>query len=104
MQPSLELLRREYGGWQPRPEYNRRMVDALGTVGMALLPGAFLANVAGRLRADGSAYQAMNAGGAGLLTWYSAQLGVWVFVILESVWTVAALWNLARAVTRARAS
>jgi hypothetical protein len=66
--------------------------------------GAFLANVAGRLRADGSAYQAMNAGGAGLLTWYSAQLGVWVFVILESVWTVAALWNLARAVTRARAS
>jgi hypothetical protein len=46
MQPGLELLRGEYGDWQPRPEYNRRMVDALGTVGMALLLGAFLANVA----------------------------------------------------------
>jgi hypothetical protein len=78
------------------------MVDVLGVLGMSLLLGAFLANIAGRLRADGVPYQALNAVGAGLLAWYSVQLGVWVFAVLEAVWTLAALWNLAGARGRRR--
>ena len=60
---------------------------------MLLLLGAFLANAAGRLR-PGFVYQALNAAGAGLLAWYSLHLEVWIFAILESVWALAALWNL----------
>jgi hypothetical protein len=70
------------------------MGTVLGATGMLLLLGAFLANVAGRLRPDGAPYQALNAVGAGLLAWYSLELGVWIFVILEAVWSLAALWNL----------
>ena len=73
------------------------MADALGTLGMLLLLGAFLANVAGRLRAAGIPYQALNVAGAGLLAWYSVEREVWIFAILESVWALAALVNLARA-------
>jgi len=78
------------------------MADALGTLGMLLLLGAFLANVAGRLRAAGIPYQALNAAGAGLLAWYSVYREVWIFAVLEGVWTLAALVNLARAVTAER--
>jgi hypothetical protein len=73
------------------------MNDVIGTVGMLLLLGAFVANTVGRLRADASSYQALNALGAGLLAWYSLQLSVWIFAILETVWALAALWNLLRA-------
>lgn len=77
------------------------MVDVLGALGMLLL-GAFLANISGRLQATGAAYQALNAAGAGLLAWYSLQLGIWIFVTLEGVWALAALWNLMQAVRRPR--
>jgi hypothetical protein len=75
-------------------------MDVLGALGMILLLGAFLANATGRLSAGGVPYHALNAIGAGVLAWYSVQLGVWVFAVLESVWAVAALVNLARALTR----
>jgi hypothetical protein len=78
-------------------------MDVLGALGMILLLGAFLANATGRLSAGGVPYHALNEIGAGVLAWYSVQLGVWVFAVLESVWTVAALVNLARALTRRRA-
>jgi len=74
--------------------------DVLGTLGMLLLLGAFLANATGRLSASGRLYHLLNALGAGTLAWYSVQLGVWVFAILESVWALAALWNLVRALAR----
>jgi hypothetical protein len=73
------------------------MLDIVGTTGMLALLGAFMANAVGRLRADGAPYQALNALGAGLLAWYSWQLGVWIFVVLETIWALAALWHLARA-------
>ena len=87
-----------WNGAQRLPRRNNVMMALLGTLGMVLLLGAFLANIAGRLRAGGIPYQALNAAGAGLLTWYSVYLGVWVFAILEGVWTLAAVWNLLRAV------
>lgn len=78
------------------------MADLIGAFGMLLLLGAFLASVSGRLRVDGAAYQALNAAGAGLLAWYSLQLGIWIFVTLEGFWALAALWNLAKALRRPR--
>ena len=63
---------------------------------MLVLLGAFLANVSGRVRAESGAYNAANAVGAAILAWYSVQLSVWVFAILESVWALAAVWRLAR--------
>ena len=76
------------------------MIDAVGTLGMLLLLGAFLANAMGRLAASGVAYHLLNGVGACILAWYSVQLGVWVFAVLESVWALAALWSLARALAR----
>ena len=75
-------------------------MDAIGTLGMILLLGAFLANATGRLPANGVPYHLLNALGAGTLAWYSVQLSVWVFAILESVWALAALGNLLRALAR----
>ena len=76
------------------------MIDAVGTLGMILLLGAFLANATGRLSGSGGVYHLLNGLGAGILAWYSVQLGVWVFAVLESVWALAALWSLARALAR----
>jgi hypothetical protein len=70
---------------------------------MLLLLGAFLANALGRLSSDGVAYHLLNGLGAGILAWYSVQLGVWVFAVLESVWALAALWSLVRALARREA-
>ena len=78
------------------------MVDAIGVVGLLLLLGAFIANAAGRLRADHWLYPAMNAAGAGIEAWYSVYKEVWIFFVLETVWTAAALINLARAARRSR--
>jgi hypothetical protein len=76
------------------------MIDLIGTLGMLLLLGAFLANAMGRLSSSGVTYHVLNALGAGTLAWYSVQLGVWVFAVLESAWALAALWNLVRAFGR----
>lgn len=74
------------------------MSDVVGAVGMVALLTAFLANIAGRLQSDSLTYNAANAIGAGILAWYSMQVGVWIFAVLESVWAIAAVWRLARAV------
>ncbi len=76
------------------------MADVLGTLGMLMLLGAFLANAVGRLRAAGAPYQALNAVGAGILAWYSVEREVWIFAVLEGVWCVAALVHLVRGARR----
>ena len=78
------------------------MADIVGTLGMLMLLGAFLANALGRLRASGVPYQTLNAAGAGILAWYSVDRGVWIFAVLEAVWCLAALVSLARALTGTR--
>ena len=78
------------------------MPDIVGTLGMLILLGAFLANALGRLRPDGIPYQALNAVGAGILAWYSVYQEVWVFAVLEGVWCLAAVVNLLRALTSGR--
>jgi hypothetical protein len=78
------------------------MPDIIGTLGMLILLGAFLANALGRLRPWGIPYQALNALGAGILAWYSIYQEVWVFAVLEGVWCLAAVVNLLRALTSNR--
>jgi hypothetical protein len=79
------------------------MIDTIGAAGMVVLLGAFLVNAMGRLSSSGVTYHALNGVGAGILAWYSVQLGVWVFAVLESVWALAALWSLVRALARREA-
>lgn len=73
-------------------------VDLLGSFGLLLVMGAFIASLAGRLGPRGRPYLLMNGVGAGILTWYSAALGVWVFVVLEGVWSLVAFGSLVRAI------
>ena len=73
------------------------MADIVGTLGMLMLLGAFLANALGRLRASGVPYQTLNAAGAGILAWYSVYREVWIVAILEGIWCAAAVVALARA-------
>jgi len=68
----------------------------LGTVGVALLLGAFALSLPGLLRADRSVYLSLNLVGASLACWSSVLIGFLPFVILEGVWAVVAGVALAR--------
>ncbi len=61
---------------------------------MLLFP--FLANLAGYLPRTNLIYQLLNAGGAGILAWYGITTESYIFVMLESIWCLAALYALFR--------
>lgn len=82
------------------------VAEAIGSLGVALLLGAFLANLVGWLGRDARAYHALNALGAGLACWASWRIGFVPFVVLEGAWTLvalAALWRPALVVRAANA-
>ena len=66
-----------------------------GTVGVATLLAAFVFNLAGVLGSGSHLYHAFNVIGAGLSTFASALIGFLPFVVLETVWALAALAALA---------
>jgi hypothetical protein len=70
------------------------MVTIVGGVGATLLLLPFLANLAGRLSRRNFVYQVLNAAGAGILVWYGVVNETYVFVFLESVWMLAALFAI----------
>jgi hypothetical protein len=70
--------------------------DAVGSLGVAILLGAFAANAAGRLASTARAYHALNAVGAGLACWASWQIPFVPFVVLEGIWTLVAIAGLLR--------
>lgn len=72
----------------------------VGSIGVAILLGAFLLNVVRRLRADSVPYLVLNAVGAGLAGWSSWLIGFIPFVILEGTWAAVALAGLLRAARR----
>ena len=79
--------------------------DWLGSIGVATLLVAFVMNLSGRMERDSSVYQGMNAVGAGLAGIAAAMLPFYPFVVLESVWSLAALAALVRGLpNRRRAS
>ena len=70
--------------------------DLVGSVGVALILIAFIANLAGRLPGSSPVYQALNAVGAGLACASSIAIEFWPFVVLEGVWCLVAVLALAK--------
>ena len=63
----------------------------LGSVGVAMLLGAFALNLFGVLPAGSRVYHAVNAVGAGLAALASAMIEYVPFVMLEGIWCLVAL-------------
>lgn len=72
------------------------MSTVVGSLGVTLLLGAFVLNVARVLRADSVPYLALNAIGAGLAGWSAWLIDFMPFVILEGTWAAAAIVGLVR--------
>ena len=72
-------------------------MEAIGSVGVALLLGAFIATQCGALSTSSRIYQSMNALGAGIAGYASWGIGFMPFVILEAIWCAVALVSLFRA-------
>jgi hypothetical protein len=70
--------------------------DWIGSVGVALLLGAFFLNLFGFLGHATRAYQLTNALGAGLACYASYRIGFFPFVVLEGVWSLVAVVALVR--------
>ncbi len=74
--------------------------DILGSVGVSLLLVAFLLNLRHILSTESKWYIFLNIAGAGLCGYSSYLIKFYPFVILESVWVVAALSSLFKRVPR----
>jgi energy-converting hydrogenase Eha subunit G len=68
------------------------LAEAIGSVGVALLLLAFVLNLRSVVGRQSRLYQGMNAIGAGLAAY---AIGFVPFVVLETVWCLAALSALA---------
>jgi energy-converting hydrogenase Eha subunit G len=71
------------------------LAEAIGSVGVALLLLAFVLNLRSVVGRQSRLYQGMNAIGAGLAAYASWLIGFVPFVVLETVWCLAALSALA---------
>lgn len=70
--------------------------DMIGSVGVALLLGAFALNLAKVWTSEMKVYQATNALGAGLAAYASWLIGFMPFVLLEGTWCAVSLVALIR--------
>lgn len=66
-----------------------------GITGLVLLLAAFIASEKKIIRANGRYFSLVNATGSILLGLYAWNANVWIFLILESVWAVVALYFFA---------
>jgi len=73
-------------------------MEIIGSVGVAILLGAFFANLMGWLNTRSRVYFSMNAVGAAIAAYASWGIGFMPFVVLEGTWSVVAFISLARAV------
>lgn len=72
------------------------MMEIIGSVGVAILLGAFFSNLVGWLAADQKLYLILNALGAAIAAYASWGIGFMPFVVLEATWCVVALATLAK--------
>lgn len=72
------------------------MMEIVGSVGVAILLGAFFANLVGWLTTDQKLYLILNALGAAIAAYASWGIGFMPFVVLEATWCVVALATLAK--------
>ncbi len=75
----------------------------VGSIGVALLLGAFFANLVGWLAPTSRSYLALNALGAAIAAYASYQIDFAPFVVLESTWCLVALVHLVRPRARVEA-
>lgn len=75
-------------------EWRELLVEAIGSVGVAILLGVFFANLVGWLAATSRLYQGLNALGAGIAGYASYEIGFTPFVVLEGTWCAVALVSL----------
>ena len=71
-------------------------MEVVGSIGVAILLGAFSANLMGWLDSRSRSYQGLNAIGAAIAAYASWGIGFIPFVVLEGIWCVVALASLAR--------
>ena len=69
-------------------------MEVIGSIGVAILLGAFFANLMRWLAASSKLYQGLNALGAGIAGYASYGIGFTPFVVLEGTWCVVALVSL----------
>ncbi|MEJ7691935.1 hypothetical protein [Daejeonella sp.] len=74
--------------------------DILGSIGVTLLLIAFLLNLRHLLATESKWYIMLNIVGAGLCGYSSYLIKFYPFVILESVWVIAAFSSLLKRVPR----
>ncbi|MEQ1552247.1 hypothetical protein [Sphingorhabdus sp.] len=72
------------------------MMEIIGSVGVAILLGAFFANLMGWLTTDQKLYLILNALGAAIAAYASWGIGFMPFVVLEATWCAVALFTLAK--------
>ena len=70
--------------------------DVLGSIGVGLILIAFILNLAGTMDRLARSYLVLNLVGASLTLLASAIIEFYPFVVLESVWALAALIGLLR--------
>ncbi|HET9669987.1 MAG TPA: hypothetical protein VFQ93_10290 [Casimicrobiaceae bacterium] len=70
--------------------------NLIGSIGVALLLGAFVLNLAKRLTTTAPTYSVLNLVGASLACYSSYLINFLPFVVLEGVWALAALGALVR--------
>jgi len=78
--------------------------DIIGLFGVALLLGAFAANLMGRLSNTGMPYQLVNFLGAAVAAYASWLISYMPFVILESVWALVSLVAIGKTLHTKKAS
>ena len=76
------------------------MMEIIGSIGVAILLGAFFANLFGWLDVRSRLYQGSNAVGAAISAYASYGIGFAPFVVLETTWCVVALVALVRLAPR----
>jgi len=69
-------------------------VTVIGTIGLFILLGGFILNLAGRMNAESTGYLLLNIVGCMLLTFYAVALESIPFMILEGVWGLSSLVKL----------
>jgi hypothetical protein len=71
-------------------------MEFVGSLGVAILLGAFFANLMGWLDTRSRGYSALNAVGAAIAAYASWGIGFMPFVVLEGTWSAVAVVTLAR--------
>ncbi len=95
----MRLMIKHYDGWNLQIK-NMSLSDILGSIGVLLLLIAFLLNIRHLLNTESRWYIILNITGAALCGYSAYLIQFYPFVVLETVWVIAALSSLFKRVPR----